>query len=200
MAQNKPFAQACENNKAPILAVLERLLQASKSVLEVGSGTGQHAVHFARNLPHISWQTSDQRQSHHGINQWLDEAALPNTHQPIELDVRKYPWGEVQYDAIFTANTLHIMSGEYAEYFITNVVKSLNQAGKFIAYGPFNYDGKFTSESNARFDGWLKQQNPLSGIRDFEGLNQCAEAGGMRLVEDMQMPANNRILVWEKLS
>lgn len=196
---DKPFSQSCENNKAPILAVLTRLTKTCQTLLEVGSGTGQHAVHFAKHLPHVSWQTSDRPQYHAGIQQWLDEAGLSNAKAPIELDVRHYPWRKSQFDVVFTANTLHIMSREDAEYFVLNVAKSLQPSGRFIAYGPFNYGGKFTSESNARFEVWLKQQNPFSGIRDFEALADQAEAGGMRLLEDIKMPANNRILVWEKV-
>ncbi len=195
---NKPFSQSCENNQAVILAELERLLEHGQKVLEVGSGTGQHAVYFAGQLPRLIWQTSDQLQYHAGIKLWLNDAALNNTLAPLELDVRSVDWSAMTYDAVFTANTLHIMAADAAEHFVDQVSSALPPGGLFIAYGPFNYDGRFSSESNARFDIWLKQQNPLSGIRDFEVLNQCAAQGGMHLLEDIVMPTNNRLLVWRK--
>ncbi|MEE9446609.1 MAG: DUF938 domain-containing protein [Arenicellales bacterium] len=196
--QDKPFSQACENNKAPILEVLQTTLSTANTVLEVGSGTGQHALHFAQNLPHLIWQTSDRAESHAGILQWLSDANLSNVLPPLAIDVQTYAWGEQAFDGVFTANTLHIMSEKAAEHFIKNVAKALNTGGKFIAYGPFNYNGEFTSESNARFELWLKQQNPLSGIRDFEALDALAKASGMQLLDDHEMPANNRVLVWQK--
>ncbi len=196
----KPFSQSCENNKDPILTLLKRIANSAETVLEVGSGTGQHAVYFAEHLPHITWQTSDLPNYHRGINQWLEEAGLANTLSPIALDVRDYAWDAQQYDIVFTANTLHIMSKDAASHFMRNVAKSLLPSGQFIAYGPFNYGGEFTSESNAQFDVWLKQQDSLSGIRDIEFLEECAEKGGMQLIEDNQMPANNRLLVWEALA
>lgn len=195
---DKPFAQSCENNQCVILAELERLLEPGQGVLEVGSGTGQHAVYFAGRMPQTIWQTSDQSQYHAGINLWLNDAALSNVLAPIELDVRTVDWSVMAYDAVFTANSLHIMAADVAEHFVSNISSALQPGGVFIAYGPFNYDGAFSSQSNARFDVWLKQQNPLSGIRDFEKLNQCAAQGGMHLLEDIIMPANNRLLVWQK--
>lgn len=195
---NKPFSQSCENNQAVILAELERLLEHGQKVLEVGSGTGQHAVYFAGQLPRLIWQTSDQLQYHAGIKLWLNDAALNNALAPLELDVRSVDWSAMTYDAVFTANTLHIMAAEAAEHFVDQVSSALPPGGLFIAYGPFNYNGRFSSESNARFDVWLKQQNPLSGIRDFEVLNRCAAQGGMYLLEDVVMPTNNRLLVWRK--
>lgn len=196
---NKPFAQSCENNQAVILTALERLLEPGQIVLEVGSGTGQHAVYFAGRLPRVIWQTSDQPQYHVGIRLWLDEAALSNVLAPVVLDVRTVDWSILAYDAVFTANSLHIMAADAAEQFMRGVSSALSPGGLFIAYGPFNYKGKFSSDSNARFDLWLKQQNQLSGIRDFEVLNQCAEQGGMYLLDDIAMPANNRLLIWRKV-
>ena len=195
----KPFAQSCENNKAPILAHLKNELAAARRVLEVGSGTGQHAVHFAAGLPHLVWQTSDLPQNHAGINLWLDEAGLDNLRPPLSLDVRDYAWGETRYDAVFTANSLHIMPLAAALCLLQNVSAALLPGGRFIAYGPFNYGGRYTSESNARFDSWLQAQNPLSGIRDFERLDQQGRASGLNLEADYEMPANNRLLVWRKV-
>lgn len=194
----KPFAQSCENNRAPIFECLKSELSASSRVLEVGSGTGQHAVYFAAGLPHLSWQTSDLPANHPGINLWLTEAGLGNLHPPVELDVCSYAWGKDKYDAVFTANSLHIMPLQAALHFVSHVALSLEEEGRFIAYGPFNYNGQYTSPGNARFDSWLKQQNPSSAIRDFEMLDQCAVSAGLVLHRDYAMPANNRLLVWRK--
>ena len=197
---DKPFSQACENNKDAILQVLQAELADSRKVLEVGSGTGQHAVYFSEHLPHLSWQTSDQRHYHSGIRQWMAESGLSNIYDPLPLDVREYAWGESLYDAVFTANSLHIMALESAQHFVSQVAKALRNDGCFLAYGPFNYQDAYTSESNARFDVWLKQQDPLSAIRDFEMLDKYARSGGLKLAGDYTMPANNRLLVWRKSS
>lgn len=195
---SKPYSQACENNKNAILEILTTVLKDAHSVLEVGSGTGQHAVHFAKHLPHLVWQTADLKEHHSGINQWLDDENLHNTRAPLTLDVRHYDWQLAQYDAVFTANSLHIMSLASATHFIKNISQALHSGGQFIAYGPLNYDGAYTSESNARFDIWLNEQNEHSAIRDFEAINQFAKEGGLNLVQDYSMPANNRLLVWQK--
>jgi len=198
--EEKPFSQACENNKTAILEVLKTELADCKQVLEVGSGTGQHAVYFAEHLPHLNWQTSDQVSYHAGIRQWLADSELENVHAPLHLDVRDYAWGEAVYDAVFTANSLHIMALESAQHFVGQVGRALSSGGCFVAYGPFNYNGAYTSESNARFDTWLERQDPLSAIRDFEVLDRTARSGGLSLSGDYTMPANNRLLVWRKLS
>jgi cyclopropane fatty-acyl-phospholipid synthase-like methyltransferase len=192
---DKPYAEACDQNKTPILTVLSRLFTKTRSVLEIGSGTGQHAVHFASAMPHLIWQTSDMAANHLGIRAWLDEAALPNTRNPIDLDVRDV-WPAETYDGIFSANTTHIMSWSEVEHLFEGVGRVLAHSGCFALYGPFNYYGQYTSDSNRRFDGWLKQRNPLSGIRDFSDLNRLAEAQGLNIEEDVEMPVNNRILVW----
>lgn len=193
----KPYAESCEENKAPILAVLSRLFADVHSVLEIGSGTGQHAVHFAAAMPHLIWYTSDVAEHHSGMHVWLDEAALPNTRAPIALDVRGN-WPEETYDAVFSANTVHIMSWPAVEALFTGIGKVLAEGGCFALYGPFNYNAQYSSESNRRFDVWLKQRDPLSGIRDFADLNRLAEAQGLKFEEDIEMPVNNRILVWRR--
>lgn len=194
----KPYAESCDQNKNPILEVLREELSACHSVLEVGSGTGQHAVHFAQHLPHLQWQTSDCIDNHPGIHAWLHEAALANTHPPIPLDVLCDPWPQEGYDAIFSANTVHIMSWEAVKRLVVGVGAELHDGGLFCLYGPFNYGGQYTSDSNARFDQWLKDRDPRSGIRNFENLNDLAEAAGMTFLRDHAMPANNHILVWKK--
>ncbi|MEW7973301.1 MAG: DUF938 domain-containing protein [Candidatus Thiodiazotropha endolucinida] len=191
----KPYSEACDENKAPILEVLLRLFRDVRTVLEIGSGTGQHAVHFAAAMPHLTWQTSDMEENHPGIRAWLREAALPNVRNPLGLDVsRAWPAGE--YDAIFSANTTHIMSWPEVELMFQGVGQVLKRGGCFALYGPFNYQGGYTSESNQRFDQWLKSRDPLSGIRDFEMLDELAAANHLIFSEDVEMPVNNRILVW----
>ena len=195
----KPFSEACENNQEPILTVLRSVFTAVRNVLEIGSGTGQHAVHFARHLPHLNWQTSDLAASHPGINMWLDEAALPNTRPPLWLDVNQHPWPIAAVDGVFTANTLHIVSRPEVEQLLQGAGQVLLPGGVMCIYGPFNYGGQFTAPSNARFDLWLKARDPASGIRDAETV--CAVAGqhGLHLEMDYEMPVNNRLLVLRKL-
>ncbi|HPQ96979.1 MAG: DUF938 domain-containing protein [Thiothrix sp.] len=196
--QPRPFAESCEQNRDPILAVLRRLFADRRQVLEIGSGTGQHAVYFARYLPWLFWQTSDQAEHHPGIRAWLTDAALPNTGLPLLLDVRQPDWPALAVDAVFSANTLHIMSWPAVEACFAGVGRLLPAGGQFAVYGPFNYGGEYTSAGNARFDQWLQQRDPASGVRNFEDLAQLAQAAGLHLREDVGMPANNRMLCWEK--
>lgn len=193
----KPFAESCEENKQPILQVLRKEFADTSRVLEIGSGTGQHAVFFASALPHLTWQTSDVPESHAGIHAWLDEQGPNNAHPPLHLNVTQDTWPERQYDGVFSANTVHIMSWPEVENMFAGIGRVLLPGGRFCLYGPFNYDGKYTSESNARFDQWLKNRDPKSGIRDMADLNRLAEKVGLTLVNDYEMPANNRILVWQ---
>ncbi|OOZ36910.1 DUF938 domain-containing protein [Solemya velesiana gill symbiont] len=197
-ATRKPHAEACDENGPPILAVLKARLPTNARVLEIGSGTGQHAVHFGAELPGITWQTSDQLDMHEGIQLWLDEAALPNVQPPLDLDVTCDQWPEAQYDAVFSANTAHIMPMEAVEAMFRGVGKRLNAGGQFLIYGPFMYHGEHTSESNRRFDQWLRTCEPHRGIRDVDWLEEIAAESGLRLEEDIEMPVNNRILVWTK--
>lgn len=193
----RPFAPSCERNQGPILEVLQRHLAEARRVLEIGSGTGQHAVHFAAAMPWLAWQCSDRAENLPGIALWLDEAALPNTPPAVELDVDGR-WPAARFDAVFTANSLHIMGWPQVEAFFAGVRGILEQNGLLIVYGPFNYGGDFTSDSNRAFEQWLKDRDPASGIRDFEAVDALARAIGLALVEDNAMPANNRALVWQK--
>ncbi len=197
MGDKKPFSEACEENKRPILDVLKRLFRNVERVLEVGSGTGQHAVFFAQSLPHLFWQTSDREENHPSIHAWLEESSLSNTGSPIGLDVTG-KWPEQTYDGIFSANTTHIMSWSEVEQFFSGVGRVLETGGCFALYGPFNFGGQYTSDSNRRFDTWLKQRDPQSGIRNFEGLNRLASQQGLVFQEVIAMPVNNRILVWRR--
>lgn len=203
---SKPYAESCARNQAPILAQLLHHLGHARHVLEIGSGTGQHAVHFAAAMPWLVWQGSDHRDHLPGIAQWLDEAALPNTPAPIELQAVIAPLPGLQplpadaghFDAVFTANTLHIMGWAHVQALFAGVSKLLTADGVLVVYGPFNYGGDFTSDSNRTFDAWLKARNAASGIRDFEAVDALARAQRLVLQADVAMPANNRLLVWQR--
>lgn len=192
----KPFSESSAENREPILAVLREVLAECRRVLEIGSGTGQHAVYFGAELRRLVWQTGDLPQHHAGIRTWLDEANLANVLPPIALDVNADDWHGGRYDAVFSANTLHIMSWTEVEKFFAGVGAVLEPGGVLAVYGPFNYGGRFTSESNARFDQWLKARDPASGIRDFEAVDALARARNLVLAKDYAMPVNNRTLVW----
>lgn len=195
---DKPFSSACERNRDPILAVLRSHFADRRRVLEIGSGSGQHAVHFAAALPHLVWQTSDRAENLPGMQRWLDEAALPNTPAPLAVDVTADAWPGDSFDAVFSANTLHIMSWAAGEAMFAALPSVTTAAAKLVIYGPFNYDGKYTSASNAEFDASLKALAPHMGIRDFEAVDALAHAAGFALIDDVAMPANNRILVWQR--
>ena len=158
----KPCAPSCERNREPILAVLKVELTSRRRVLEIGSGTGQHAVYFANALPQLEWQTSERAENLAGIKLWLAEAALTNTPAPVELDVGQATWPAQRFDAVFTANTLHIMAWSEVEQMFARLPEVMTDDAKLIVYGPFNIDGRYTSESNAGFDRWLKSKGMLA--------------------------------------
>ncbi|TXS93778.1 DUF938 domain-containing protein [Parahaliea maris] len=193
-----PYSQACENNKAPILAVLERLLANSTQVLEIGSGTGQHATWFAGHLPHLVWQPTDLHDHLPTLSLRCAMYEGSNLLPPLALDVCLHPWPAEVHDAVFTANSFHIMSFAAVEQCFAELGRRAHPNTLLCVYGPFNYNGQYTSESNARFDQWLGQQHPDSAIRDFEAVDALARQAGFELVEDNAMPANNRLLVWRK--
>lgn len=196
---DKPFSQSCDRNKEPILAVLQEVFIEPGLVLEIGSGSGQHAVYFAEHLSYMTWQPSDMAENLPAIYEWVKDAKLINTEAPIELDVKRRPWPVDRADQIFSANTAHIMSWHEVEFMFEGIGDILKTSGHFCLYGPFNYGGNYTSASNAKFDLWLREQVPNGGIRDFEKVNTLAEAAGMQLINDVAMPANNRTLVWKKI-
>ena len=198
---DKPFAPACERNREPILAVLRDCFADRRRVLEIGSGTGQHAVHFAAAMPWLQWQCSERAEHLPGIRAWLDEAALANTPAPLELDVARGPWPVDGFDAVFSANTLHIMGWPEVEAFFAGVGRVLAGArdGVLAVYGPFNDAGGHTSDSNREFDAWLRARDPRSGLRDFKAVDALAAAAGLRLAADVAMPANNRCLAWRRI-
>jgi cyclopropane fatty-acyl-phospholipid synthase-like methyltransferase len=195
---DKPYSPASERNREPILAVLREHFADRKRVLEIGSGTGQHAAHFAAALPQLIWQSSDREENLPGTRAWLDEAGLPNTPAPLELDVNQPQWPTQQYDAIYSANTLHIMSWAEVQRLFQRLPEIMTPDARLAVYGPFNYGGRFTSDSNAAFDASLKAAVPHRGIRDFEAVDALARGIGLSLLEDRQMPANNRCLVWAR--
>lgn len=194
----KPFAEACARNQEPILAELRELFAPARSVLEIGSGTGQHAVFIGAHLRHLIWQTSDLPENHAGIAAWVGESGLPNVKPPVHIDVCNQPWPIKHADAVFTANTIHIVSWPQVRCMFTGVGNVLPHGGVFVSYGPYMYDGEHTSPSNLRFDGWLKERDPASGVRDVADLRRVADEAGLDLEDDREMPANNRILVWRK--
>jgi cyclopropane fatty-acyl-phospholipid synthase-like methyltransferase len=193
----KPFSPACERNREPILEVLREHFADRRNVFEIGSGTGQHAVHFAAALPKLRWQTSDVAENLPGIRMWLKDAALPNTPAPIAYDVNDPPPAG-DYDAVFCANTLHIMGWKEVERMFAALPKLTRPGALLVIYGPFNYEGQYTSPSNAQFDEALRSGNPKRGIRDFEEVDALAAAAGFALKEDYPMPANNRCIVWKR--
>jgi len=191
---NRPFSQAADENRQVILEALKPYL--AGSVLEVGSGTGQHAVYFCSQLPALCWQTSDLEANLAGIRLWLAASGL-ELPAPLLLDACG-TWPRRIYDTLYTANSFHIMGHAAVARCIAQGARCLSAGGHFAVYGPFNYAGSFTSASNARFDAMLKAGDPQSGIKDFEWLDGLARAAGMDLEADIAMPANNRCLVWKK--
>jgi cyclopropane fatty-acyl-phospholipid synthase-like methyltransferase len=193
-------SEACERNKAPILEVLARELATHRAVLEVGSGTGQHAVHFARHLPHLTWQPSEVADQQPALAERIRLEGSVNLRAPLVLDVRSLPWPAdakgAAFDAVFSANTLHIIGWAAVEDFFRGAGRTLAAGGVLCVYGPFRYAGRYTSDSNAEFDAWLRARDPESGIRDFEALESLARAQGLVLTADHAMPANNQTLVW----
>ncbi|TQV89204.1 DUF938 domain-containing protein [Aliikangiella coralliicola] len=194
----KPFAESCERNQQPILAKIKSLLVPKDKVLEIGSGTGQHAVFFAQNLPEITWYTSDLPENHAGIQAWISDANLDNVVQPFPLDLLNDSLPEEKFNCIFSANTAHIMPWAAVEKMYQCAGEVLLSGGLLILYGPFNYQGEYTSESNRRFDQWLKSRFSHQGIRNFEALQDLARNNSLSLRHDYEMPANNRILVWQR--
>lgn len=194
-----PFSEACERNKDVILDTIGSILSQLKTVLEIGSGTAQHAVHFARHKPDLHWQTSDQIHYIDGIVSQLSVAELANVQSPLVLEVNQQPWiisGE-RYDAVYTANTFHIMTEDDVSAFFKGLPQVLKPHAYLMVYGPFKYSGEFTSDSNAHFDVSLRSRECGSAIRDFEWVNGQAESIGLHLIEDHRMPANNQLLVWQ---
>lgn len=199
MAPDKPFSQACENNKRPILESIRNTFTSPGTILEIGTGTGQHAVHFAAALPHVVWQPSDRPGATDHCRGWIKDAALANVRPPLELNVASEKWPLDRIDGAYSANTAHIMAWEEVEAMFAGLAKRMNTGMPFCLYGPFRFGGKHTSDSNRQFHQHLRAQAPHMGIRDMDDLLKVAERVGFRLESDQQLPANNRLLVWRKL-
>ena len=191
-----PFSEACERNKEPILEVLREAFADRTRVVEIGSGTGQHAVHFARHLPHLAWQPTDRSEFLAGLAARVAAEGPSNLAAPLELDVLQDPWPPLRGDALFSANTLHIMSWPAAQAMFAGLGRVLAADGVLAIYGPFKYGGRFTTASNAAFDQMLRERDPASGVRDFEAVDALARAAGLTLQADHDMPANNQLLIW----
>jgi SAM-dependent methyltransferase len=191
-----PHSEACERNKQPILRILAAVLRDASSVLEIGSGTGQHAVHFATHLSHLSWQPTDRREYLAGLSERVRLEGPSNLCAPLELDVCSGAWPTTSFDAVFTANTLHIMSWPEVKALLSGAAAILAPGGRLLVYGPFRYAGRYTSHSNAVFDEQLRARDPASGIRDVEAVDELACLAGMAIEADHAMPANNRLVLW----
>jgi cyclopropane fatty-acyl-phospholipid synthase-like methyltransferase len=193
-----PCSEACERNKGPILAILKNVLAAPGCVLEIGAGTGQHAVHFARHLPHLEWLPTDRSEWLEALRERVRCEGPPNLQMPVEVDVNSSGWPIESADAVYSANTLHIMAWPEVEAFFRGAGRTLAPRGRLAVYGPFRFEGRYTSASNAEFDAYLRRRDPASGVRDFEAVDALAAAAGLQLGVNHAMPANNHLLVWQR--
>jgi SAM-dependent methyltransferase len=194
-----PESEACERNKDPILRILRDAFATRRRVLEIGSGTGQHAVYFARHLPKLRWQPSDTGEHLGALRARVEQERAANLAPPVLLDVRIHPWPVTDIDAVFSANTLHIMSWDAVGSFFRGAGALLSKGAVLSVYGPFRYAGRYTSESNAAFDRYIQERDRASGIRDFEAVDALARQESLELDADHDMPAHNRTLVWRKV-
>lgn len=191
----KPFAPAAERNRAPILEVLRTRFADRRRVLELGSGTGQHAAYFAAAMPWLTWQATELEANLPGVRAWLDEAALPNAPPPFALDVTG-EWPTGRWDAAFTANTLHIAPWPAVERLFESLPAVLEPGAVLAVYGPFNLGGRFTGPGNEAFDAALRAADPARGLRDLEAVDALARRAGFGSNEVLGMPADNRCVVW----
>jgi SAM-dependent methyltransferase len=191
-----PFSAACERNKDPILDILRVCFADRHHVLEIGSGTGQHAVHFAAHLPHLTWHPTEQLAYLADLAARVKLEGGRNLRPPELLDVNQVLWPQRSVDAIFTANTLHIMSWHEVIATYRGIGAVLAPAGVLCVYGPFRYQGEYTSDSNREFDRMLQERDPHSGLRELAALTELAAAQGLQLRADHDLPANNRLLVF----
>ena len=190
------FSQAADNNKASILQVLIDWLSDDVFVLEVGSGTGQHAIHMAAALQGIRWQPTDCPSALPTLMNNISNYGSSNILTPTHLDLSLSEWPSGKIDCVYSANVIHIVSTPLGENLIRGAAKALTKDGVLMLYGPFKYQGEFTTPSNANFDEWLKKRNPKSGLRDFEWVCELAKDSGLSFVEDRSMPANNQFLTF----
>jgi SAM-dependent methyltransferase len=194
----KPHSEACERNREPILQVLRQWFVQPGTALEIGAGTGQHAVYFAAHLPHLQWQPTDCEANLAGIGLWASEAALPNLRTALKLDVSDSVWPVETVDYVFSANTSHIMSWPEVELMFAGIARVLRTGGRFCLYGPFNREGRCTSQSNQAFDAALRARDPKMGLRDDQALKALGNQQGLGFAGEHALPANNRVLVWTR--
>jgi cyclopropane fatty-acyl-phospholipid synthase-like methyltransferase len=196
----KPYSASCDSNKDPILEVLKKtILPSDRRLLEVGAGTGQHAVYMSPHFPQLEWYPTDLSVNLPGMSLWFNEARVSTIQKPIRLDVSKDDFPKLKFDVVLTANTLHIMNWKDCKSFMKLLGHRLREGSRVIFYGPFKYQGDFSSPGDAEFDLSLKAKDPLSGIRAFEDINNNMIKNGFELIEDYEMPANNRTLVYQRL-
>ena len=202
VAQNRRMeyvvCDAAERNKEPILAVLAPVLSQTQRVLEIGSGTGTHALLFTARLPQLSWQPSDIGEYLPALRERLRREGGANLLPVVELDVRRHPWPVGEVDAVYSANTLHIMSWSSVHDFFKGVGQALTHSGLLCVYGAFRYGERYTSDSNAKFDGFLKSRDPDSGLRDAHEVDRLAREQRLELIADHPMPANNQLRIWQR--
>ena len=197
---NAPFYAAAEQNREPILAVLAELFDRPGLVLELGSGSGQHAVHFAAHLPHLTWQPTDLPEQLPGIARWREIAALENVRAPLALDLGNPDWPVATCDEAYSANTAHVLPWRLVAAMLAGVAARLRPGGRFCLYGPFRYGDRHTSESNASFDASLRRRDPNQGVRDALRLEEYGHEVGLALDADREMPVNNRLLVFRRIA
>ena len=197
---DKPFSEYAERNGAPILDVLRNEFANSAKVLEIGSGTGQHAARIAKALPFLQWQTSDLDENHDGILAWVNYSGLANLMPPLSLNVLTSDVPAAFCDAVFSSNTAHIMSIEAVQKMFDIVGNALTDRGVFCLYGPFRQGGEFNTPSNAAFHKTLRSRDPAMGIRHLESLDDYARDNNMARARLYTMPANNHIAVWHKVA
>ena len=191
------FSLAAERNKQPMVDQLSKWLRGHETILEVGSASGQHGLFFSQQMPHIHWQCSDRSDYLPELADNIKTANLSNVPEPIKLDVMNYDWSLCQYNVVFTANTLHIMTAAEVDYFLSQVHLALRPQGKLLVYGPFNYQNDYTSVSNREFDVMLRERNVGSCIKSFEVINEQLGNSQFALIDDISMPANNRMIAWQ---
>lgn len=193
------FSQAADNNQNVILHVMRAWLPDGGDVLEIGSGSGQHAIHMAKSISALRWQPTEQAGVLAALTQNVRNYGTPNIAIPISLDLSKHEWPTRGFDAVYSANVLHIVNTTLGATLIQGSAAVLERGGFVLLYGPFKYRGKFTTESNANFDAFLRDRDSKSGIRDVEWVSAIAEEEGLKLIEDQDMPANNQFLIFRKL-
>ena len=196
----KPYSPACERNSGPILEVMKQYITRNdQRLLEIGSGTGQHAVYLAPEFPFLEWHPTDVSANLNGMKLWFKEAGIKNIQMPVRVEIGKDDFPKLKFDIIFTANTFHIMHWKECKTLMKQMGHRLREGSRVMIYGPFKYGGEFTSPSNEEFDKSLKERDPLSGIRSFEDVNNSMAKNGFELLNDFDMPANNQMLVYSRL-